>query len=351
MPDYEIIQLAEGWSGTDLTVEKVLDIVDQSLTKPNVVLTARRIVQYVPERDRDAEIAAVSAFVREKMRYTNEGVETLTAPWIMLKEIRERGNFPGDCDESVILWLSLLKSLGFKTRIDVISQRADKRANHIYGEVLSPTRGWITDDTIVKNKPLGWAPHAEVGVTRRKVYGDLLAMSGLSGGDTMLGLTLEERAAKRESRKARRMAMRASREARRLARRAALQSRTAKMLPPGQIAGVRRVRSDKFAKPKQMWSQQVATPAIAWKHWRGMDLARDEHGTVEGIIPNLRSITESLKAGASKLISKAKSYIPGYGDGGAPAPAPEAPMSAGLPILPILIVAGVGLFLISSKRG
>jgi hypothetical protein len=346
MPDYEIIQLEDGWSGTDLTVEKVIDLVNQSLTKPIVVLTARRIVQNVPERDRDGEIAAVSAFVRSKVRYTSEGIETLTAPWIMLSEIQKRGNFPGDCDESVLLWLALLKSLGFKARIDVISQRADKKANHIYGEVFSPTRGFVADDTIVKNKPLGWAPHAEAGITRRKLY----SMSGTSGDDAMLGMTLEQQTARRDALIARRQARQGEtfrrREARRLARRAALQTKTARQMAPVQVAGVRRVSSDGFAKPKELWSQQVATPAIAWKHWRGMDIATDETGTVEGIFPNLRSIVSTVKERASGLVSRARSFLPGQ-EQGTPTPAPAR---SGLPVVPILIAAGAAYFLLAKKR-
>ena len=166
---YEVVQLADGWAGTDETVRRVQQLVDDSLTDPLVRMTAEAIVRRLPERDVDAEIRAVSRFVRKKIRYTNEGAETLKTPRVMLEEIRQYGRAVGDCDDHCILWLALHKVLGHKARFKVISQRRDGVANHIYGQVMSPSRGWVTDDTIKKDKPLGWeAP--QMRVTKWKHY-------------------------------------------------------------------------------------------------------------------------------------------------------------------------------------
>jgi len=166
---HEIVDLAEGWTGTDQTVDWVHKLVQESLLDPVVVTEARGIIRFVPERDKDAEIAAVSQYVRTKIRYTSESVETLSTPRYMVDEIRKHGRATGDCDEAVILWLALLRVLGHKVRVKVISQRADRRASHIFGQVLSPTRGWLTDDTIVKRKPLGWCAPAR-SITQEKTY-------------------------------------------------------------------------------------------------------------------------------------------------------------------------------------
>lgn len=203
---HEVIQLAEGWTGTNQTVAKVRQIVIQSLTDPVVVQTAQNLVRNLPERDKDAEIEAISDFVRNRVRYTNEGIETLKTPRVMLDEIRQYGRAVGDCDDHVILWASLHRAVGSKVRYQVISQRRDQIANHIYAEVFSPTRGWITDELIVKNQPLGWViPDAKV--TKRVTY---LGGFAMDRDDSLfgVGLTQEERQQRRQARWARRAARR-----------------------------------------------------------------------------------------------------------------------------------------------
>jgi hypothetical protein len=178
---HEIVQLQDGWAGTDATVERIQQIVLDSLQDPVVVLAAHDLVRHLPERDKDAEIAAVSAFVKNKIRYTNEAIETLKTPRVLLDEIKAHGKAIGDCDDHVILWMSLHKVLGSKVRVRVISQRKNGMANHIFGEVWSPRRGWIADELIVKHRPLGWSiPEGQV--TKSKRYDDS-GVQGLGGFD------------------------------------------------------------------------------------------------------------------------------------------------------------------------
>lgn len=160
------MSLSDGWAGTNQTVAKIMQLVDDSLIDPLVVTTAQNIVRNVRERDRMAELRAISAFIRSKIRYTNESIETLKTPRLMVQEIQKYGKAVGDCDDSVILWMALLKSIGHKVRAVVVSQRRDKAATHIYAEDFINGK-WVSDDTIVKYKPLGWAvPERERTVTR-----------------------------------------------------------------------------------------------------------------------------------------------------------------------------------------
>jgi hypothetical protein len=175
---HEIVQLQDGWAGTDATVEKIQQIVLDSLQDPVVVLAAHDLVRHLPERDKDAEIEAVSRFVKSKIRYTNEAIETLKTPRVLLDEIKRSGRAIGDCDDHVILWMALHKVLASKVRVRVISQRKNGMANHIFGEVWSPRRGWITDELIVKHRPLGWSV-PESQVTKSKRYDD--GMQGIGG--------------------------------------------------------------------------------------------------------------------------------------------------------------------------
>lgn len=169
---YEVQQLSDGWDGTDETVDKIISMVADSLTDPVVRLTAENIVRDVPERDKTAEIEKVSRFVRNRIRYTNEGVETLKTPRFMLDEMRAKGKAVGDCDDHLMLWMAMHKVLGQKVRIKVVSQRKDGRASHIYGEVFNPdTKRWIADDTIKKDRRIGWSVPKEKR-TAEKTYGE-----------------------------------------------------------------------------------------------------------------------------------------------------------------------------------
>ena len=167
---YEVRNIEGGWNGTDDTVQTIYSLVDQSLQDPVVVREARSIVRNVPERDKNAESKAISDYVRNNVRYTSETVETLSTPRLMIDDIHEYGKATGDCDESVTLWMALHRILGFQVRARVISQRDDKQASHIFGQVFIKGRGWVSDDTIVKNKPRGWFPPMKYR-TKTKDYG------------------------------------------------------------------------------------------------------------------------------------------------------------------------------------
>jgi hypothetical protein len=178
---HEVVNIPHGWAGTRATVETAWRLVNDSLRDPVVVETAHDIVRHLPERDKLAEARAVSEFVRRHIRYTNEGIETLKTPRLMIDEIREKGKAVGDCDDHVILWAALHKVLGNPVRFRVISQRPDKYANHIYGEVFIPRHGWVADELIVKDRPLGWKiPAGEI--TKSMVF---LGGLNLGGYTTM----------------------------------------------------------------------------------------------------------------------------------------------------------------------
>lgn len=183
---YEVAQIGSGWGGTAQTVSKINQLIQAAVTDPVVIRAARSIVRNVPERDKMAEVRAVSDFVRSKIRYTSEAVETLSTPRLLLDEIRRHGRATGDCDEFVLLWGSLLRVLGHPIRAVTISQRPDQKANHIYGQVFIKGRGWVTDDTIIKRKPLGWEiPKRKL--TKKKVFhlGGVSGMGDYDGGSDM----------------------------------------------------------------------------------------------------------------------------------------------------------------------
>jgi hypothetical protein len=178
------MQLSDGWAGTDQTVAKASELVRDSLSDPVVRTTAENIIRHLPERDKSAEIKAISQFVRKNIRYTNEGIETIKTPRLLLDEIRTYGRAVGDCDDHVILWLALHKVIGQKVRIKVVSQRKNKVASHIFGQVYNPdTEQWISDDTIKKNRNIGWSVPFDKR-TAEKTYGDGMEGFGMPGYET-----------------------------------------------------------------------------------------------------------------------------------------------------------------------
>ena len=176
---YEVKEIPGGFAGTDATVETMAQLIQDSLTDPVVVQTARNIVRSVEERDKDAEALAVREWILAHFRYVNEGVETISTPRVMLDEIRKYGAFSGDCDDVVVLGGALQRALGHEVRIRVISQRPDKYFSHVFYEYLSPKKGWVGQDLIMRKKPFGWEPTV---FTNEKTY-DSLGCCGM--GDNM----------------------------------------------------------------------------------------------------------------------------------------------------------------------
>ena len=172
---HQVVEIGGGWRGTDRTVDHIYRLVDESLTDPLVVRTARAIVRNVPERDQAAESRAISTYVRSRIRYTKESVETLAAPADQIRDIDRHGRTTGDCDEFTTLSMALHKAIGIPVRAVVISQRKDRAGSHIFGQALIKGQ-WVTMDDIVKGKPYGWAAPA-AHRTKTKTYG----VSGLEG--------------------------------------------------------------------------------------------------------------------------------------------------------------------------
>lgn len=165
---HEVVQLADGWPGTNTTVAIIARLVGEAQEDPVVRQTAENIVRGVDEYNKPAEIRAISNFVRRHVRYTNEGIETTKTPRVLVDEIAKYGRAIGDCDDMVTLWLALQRMVGTKCRLRVISQRQDGLANHIFGQAWDGRR-WISDDTIRKDKPIGWRVPGRL-TTREEVY-------------------------------------------------------------------------------------------------------------------------------------------------------------------------------------
>lgn len=141
--------------------ERVARIHDQMISgtaDPKVYALARAVLSRkcgdtwcVPEKDSLAEIRAVFAEVRSRVRYTWDPVDydAFQTPGKTL----ELAN--GDCDDMVSLLGAMLRSIGYKVRSRVVWTKGFSTWNHIYLLVQLPTGEWMALDATV-DKPAGW---------------------------------------------------------------------------------------------------------------------------------------------------------------------------------------------------
>lgn len=144
------------------TVKKMKSIIIDSSKNTYVREWAKNIVARVEVGNKQKEAEAVFYFVRDNVRYTRDpyGFEYLQTPVVLLEDIRlyqaGKGERPsGDCDDMCTLSLSLLKSIGFRVAIRVVSFFENKKFGHVYGLVQIGYK-WIPIDCIRPNQEFGW---------------------------------------------------------------------------------------------------------------------------------------------------------------------------------------------------
>lgn len=142
--------------------EKALSVLSRKCSTP-----AGGVRWCVTPKDYEAEIAALFKAVQDAnselaLRYVRDHVEVdqFTAAD---KLFRIRG---GDCDDGTILLGSMLRSVGYPTKMRVIQDSASESWSHIYLLVGVPPqapRKWIPLDwSVYPFKPAGWeAPGAK----------------------------------------------------------------------------------------------------------------------------------------------------------------------------------------------
>lgn len=148
------------------TLSEMRRLVDSGRRSPSVVARARELTRHLEDRDVGAEVHTVHDFVRDNVRYTNDpwGVETLTDPRDMLREVDMAGRASEDCDSHVVLEASLLESLGHPTRFQVAAMDPGRPGDpsHVYLETRVAGE-WVPLDPIIKNRDAGWIAPAIAG--------------------------------------------------------------------------------------------------------------------------------------------------------------------------------------------
>lgn len=128
---------------TNNTLGAMQSLAIRGRADPSIRKLARKIIEGVPNKDYSGEVAAVTQWIRDNIRYTRDPFqrETVQAAHVTLRD----GH--GDCDDMSILGASLLGSIGHNTQFKIVGK--DKPA-HVFIEVNIPGRGWIISDPTVQ---------------------------------------------------------------------------------------------------------------------------------------------------------------------------------------------------------
>lgn len=140
---YTLERIPSGQAGTDQTVKRLSDLVQESLNQGKIRLLALKILDTAHVRNRDSLAAAkaIYRYVHNKVRYVPDpvGLETIQQPEITL------GLKAGDCDDHSALVGALAHSLGMPARFRVIGHDPENFC-HIYPELLVNGK-WVAADT------------------------------------------------------------------------------------------------------------------------------------------------------------------------------------------------------------
>ena len=120
-----------------------------------VKTTARTIIKDILPSNHELQVQTIVAWVRRKFKYVRDiyGVEELTDPVRILYNIqRGENSHSSDCDDFAVLIAALLRSVGFRTRLEALAVNS-KFYNHARMSVyLNGT--WVTIEG-TRNVPIG----------------------------------------------------------------------------------------------------------------------------------------------------------------------------------------------------
>lgn len=105
-------------------------------------------------RDNDLEgmLRIIAAFVRDRMLYVPDpqGTEYVISPVILLQRISANGRAAGDCDDHVLLFNSMMTSVGFPVRVAGVHLNEPVLWDHVISQVWINNQ-WLDVDLCLKN--------------------------------------------------------------------------------------------------------------------------------------------------------------------------------------------------------
>ncbi|MCL6542088.1 MAG: transglutaminase-like domain-containing protein [Roseiflexus sp.] len=154
----KVLDLGSGNKVTYSTLILMKDLINKSVRNYYV----RRWAEKIIERSGDTDFLrakAVYDFLNFRVKYVKdpEGLELIKSPIVSL-QLLDAGEIPSlDCDDMVVLALSLLKSIGFRVGMRAVSYTPEKVYTHVYGLVYVKPDGWYPFDLV---KHLGFGREA-----------------------------------------------------------------------------------------------------------------------------------------------------------------------------------------------
>lgn len=151
----KLSSIPTGDQGTRRTVALISRNIGQGRTTPEVRRLAVALLNqaHVQRGDGAAEITTLFDFVRSRLRYVPDPVDTeFVGDALAVLEIGG-----GDCDDLAVLLGSLLESIGHRVRVKISSEYPDQDFSHVYLEVFHSGE-WIPLDPSApgENVRPGW---------------------------------------------------------------------------------------------------------------------------------------------------------------------------------------------------
>jgi transglutaminase-like putative cysteine protease len=138
-----VVTIPDGAPGIMSTLRTMRALVRQYRSDPTIRHAAINLLSLTSPRDSLGEVAALFDFVRDRIRYTGDvlDTETLTTPDKTL------ALGAGDCDDKAVLLAALLESVGYVTRFIVTGYNTPGVFEHVYLAAM------IADGTFVALDP------------------------------------------------------------------------------------------------------------------------------------------------------------------------------------------------------
>lgn len=176
----DVVPLSDGAMGIMQTLKQMRKYVAAGRVDPRIVESARSIVLMCPGKDTIAEIQTLFQYVRDRIRYVNDVLETetLSPAWYTLH------TRSGDCDDKSVLLASLLEAIGIETRFCVTGYDDGGNFSHVH-VLACPAPEMMIDLDTTEPYPMGWsAPdptvrHVECLDSDSKGFWDILSIFGI----------------------------------------------------------------------------------------------------------------------------------------------------------------------------
>jgi hypothetical protein len=146
--------LPRGQRGTVRTLRLMASFCKRDAASVELRGVAHQIISRIAGHDFSSEIRALFDFVRDQITYRKDQVEVERVQDAL--RTLQFGN--GDCDDKVVLLVTLLAVCGHRARF-CVSGIAPGRWTHVYCEVMTPA-GWLPLDPTPEASQPGWQTQA-----------------------------------------------------------------------------------------------------------------------------------------------------------------------------------------------